>query len=202
MNSDSVLVVGNGESRKAINLARFVNRLPIVGCNAIYRDIAVDYLVCIDARLVEEVYTGSISVPVYSNQLQYNNRIVQLPTIPFLQNSRALYYKNWSSGAYALLLSATLEFTTIYIIGFDLYSTTGYVNNVYKNTVNYSSSISHAVDPAYWIYQSACIFRHFTNKSFIVVNDTNWVMPELWKLSNVQHISIDIFLSYQFHNVK
>ena len=39
-----MLVIGNGESRKALKIEEL--NLPTVGCNAIFRDIKVDHLVC------------------------------------------------------------------------------------------------------------------------------------------------------------
>ena len=47
-----ILVVGNGESRKDVN----INNIPMkkIGCNAIYRDYYVDHLVCVDKRMCQE----------------------------------------------------------------------------------------------------------------------------------------------------
>ena len=47
-----MFVIGNGESRKAINL----NNLPDfkIGCNAVVRDYWVDHLICVDRRIVDE----------------------------------------------------------------------------------------------------------------------------------------------------
>ena len=45
-----MLVIGNGESRKALKIEEL--NLPTVGCNAIFRDIKVDHLVCCDSCLL------------------------------------------------------------------------------------------------------------------------------------------------------
>ena len=47
-----MLVIGNGESRKGVN----IDDLPIekVGCNAIIRDYTVHHLVCCDKKMVVE----------------------------------------------------------------------------------------------------------------------------------------------------
>ena len=47
-----MLVIGNGESRKDINLSNI--NMKKVGCNAIHRDHYVDHLVCVDRRMVQE----------------------------------------------------------------------------------------------------------------------------------------------------
>ena len=47
-----MLVIGNGESRAELDVESF--NLPTVGCNAIFRDVKVDHLVCCDRRMVRE----------------------------------------------------------------------------------------------------------------------------------------------------
>ena len=47
-----MLVIGNGESRKSLDISTL--KLPTVGCNAIFRDMKVDHLVCVDRRMIRE----------------------------------------------------------------------------------------------------------------------------------------------------
>ena len=47
-----MLVIGNGESRKDLDIKSL--KLPTVGCNAIFRDMVVDHLVCCDRRMLRE----------------------------------------------------------------------------------------------------------------------------------------------------
>ena len=47
-----MLVIGNGESRTELDIESF--NLPTVGCNAVFRDLKVDHLVCCDRRMVRE----------------------------------------------------------------------------------------------------------------------------------------------------
>ena len=47
-----MLVIGNGTSRKKIDLNRYVDTK--IGCNAIFRDYHVDHLVCCDKRMVKQ----------------------------------------------------------------------------------------------------------------------------------------------------
>ena len=55
-----MLVIGNGESRKDIDISAFNETK--VGCNAIIRDFFVDHLVCVDRRMVKEALTKNTIV--------------------------------------------------------------------------------------------------------------------------------------------
>jgi hypothetical protein len=81
------------------------------------------------------------------------------------------------------------------MLGFDLYGRGSLVNNLYRDTENYSISRSHAVDPSYWIYQSGKVFQHFSDKEFIIVNYPTWIIPDAWKLPNVRFDSTESFLT-------
>jgi len=53
-----VFVLGNGESRKNINLNLLKDRGSVWGCNGLYRDFTPDALVCIDGGMMHEVYSS------------------------------------------------------------------------------------------------------------------------------------------------
>jgi len=188
-----VLIIGNGESRKSTNL----DNIPIkkIGCNAVYRDNFIDLLVCVDRRMVIEALENNIQGLIYTRSIwipQFHNaeNVKSLPTLPFPINSNADKEINWSSGPYSILLGA-MHFNIIYLIGFDLYSPTNFINNIYKNTKNYNTSNSKAVDPRYWIYQIALIFSHFKNNKFIIFQPNGWQQPKSWKSKNVFVDNID-----------
>ena len=56
INRKRVFVIGNGESRKKIDLAELNKYGKIYGCNALYRDYTPDALICIDDRMMHQVY--------------------------------------------------------------------------------------------------------------------------------------------------
>jgi hypothetical protein len=85
------------------------------------------------------------------------------------------------------------ETKKIYLLGFDLYGNDRLVNNLYKNTKNYSAGGSHAIDPSYWIWQAAKVFKLFPTIEYNIVNYNNWLMPPEWKKSNVEFLSIENF---------
>lgn len=53
-----VFVLGNGESRKNINLKGLKSIGKVYGCNALYRDFTPDALVCVDGGMIHEVYSS------------------------------------------------------------------------------------------------------------------------------------------------
>jgi len=183
----TAIVIGNGESRLGLPLSNFKNFK--IGCNGICRDHLVDNLVCVDKRMVKEALDLSYKNPIYTRKdwlHHFNNikNVCSVPTLPFNQNSRADNPFNWGSGPYAIFLAAR-DFNKILLIGFDLYSKSKFVNNIYKNTKNYDQAEKHAVDPRYWIYQITNIFSFFTNKTFIVYQEPEWKIPASWQLPNV-----------------
>ena len=130
----------------------------------------------------------------WSNAFIKFKNVVTVPPVPYQGTARADEPMNWGSGAYAILVAAMYS-DDIHIIGFDLVSNNGKVNNIYKDTPNYNKADSHAVDPNYWIYQIGRIFASMPNKYFTVYNNSDWVMPDTWKNENVGFKNIDILAS-------
>lgn len=191
-----MLVIGNGESRKNIDIAA-VNK-PKIGCNAIHRDFDVDYLICADYKTLKEaankhqkIYTRKDWAKRYS---KYSN-VYTVPELPYKGIQRWDDPWHWGSGPYAVLLGTTLSNSRVDLIGFDLYSTTGQVNNIYKDTENYAASNKRAVDPRYWIYQIGKIFDLYPHCEFRIHQPIEWQLPDLWKKSNVEVDTLSI-LSY------
>lgn len=175
-----MIVIGNGESRQGIDISKLSGTK--IGCNAIHRDFVVDHLVCVDsATLTEALNSNLTQTQIWSRET--------LPEPP-QGNQRSDQPRHWGSGPYAVLLATTMA-KEIKMIGFDLWSETQLVNNIYKDTNGYSNSKSHAVDPRYWVYQISRIFLENSDKYFIVYNKHNWVLPDSWRLANVEFKLLD-----------
>jgi len=187
-----ISVFGNGESRKKINLNSFTETK--IGCNAIHRDYYVDHLVCVDRRMVQEALDSNFQGTLYTRtdwSYFYKNTPVKiLPNLPYQGNTRPDEPFQWGSGPYAVLLAATLD-DHINLFGFDLYSDTSCVNNIYKDTKNYDAGTKSAVDPRYWIYQVSKVFECYPDKYFTVYNVEGWELPKSWHLANVDFKTID-----------
>lgn len=197
IDQETVVVIGNGESRSFLDLKQYKDVVTLIGCNAIHRDINVDHLVCCDKRMVHEVLTRKKSHRInyiytrdkyYQDyyKLQGNKRVNRLPDLPYQGTYKYDEPEHWGSGPYAVLLAATLNFKTVCLVGFDLYSKNYLVNNVYKNTVNYLNDNANAVDPAFWIVQLRKVFLHYPDTTFKIFNHPNWAAPTEWNLPNVE----------------
>lgn len=190
------LVIGNGESRRSIDLKKFKNSFILVGCNAVHRDYRIDHLVCCDNRMVKEALNNTTGneTKIYTREMWYrdhrkiakNKNVHRLPDLPYTGISRPDQPLHWGSGAYALLLASQLS-NEIHIIGFDLYGVNGKVNNVYKGTENYSAANKPQIDYSYWVYQIQKVFRCFPDKTFFIYNSNDWILPDDWRCKNVQH---------------
>lgn len=240
-----VFVLGNGESRKSLDLNTLKTKGKVYGCNAIYRDSVVDSLVVVDGGMIHEVYSsgycsdnkvyarGWTKLPdmMYSdfvnldalmgwgeglksenekgnrtqfvfngtdpNQLksyydmivQKNNitdEIDQLELRQLMGNHQQwvtwvddedcvepipVEIEGWSAGPIAVRMALDKEDPIeVYLIGFDMGSVDGKVNNVYKGTSNYVTQDAPETYSGNWIKQHMKNFEDFPNVQFIKVN--------------------------------
>ena len=195
-----ILVIGNGESRKDVN----IENIPMkkIGCNAIYRDFYVDHLVCVDRRMCQEAINAGFqqNSKIYTRQDWFNyfeskRHLRIVPELPFVGYERWDVPWHWGAGPYAVLLATKLS-EEIHMLGFDLYSKDQFINNIYKDTDNYSIAKKRAVDPSYWIHQIGRLFHHYENKKFIIYQEEDWVIPKEWKNSNV---TVDIIQNLYYN---
>ena len=194
------VVVGNGESRRGVNLESYQSTYTLIGCNGIHRDIKVDHLVCCDRRMVAEAISnpniGDTLIYVrdgwyhYFRKILKNKRIQHLPPIPVVGELKRDQPDHWGSGCYAILLAAHMQYKEITLIGFDLYPTHDRVNNLYKGTENYAKVDSQAVDYSYWVYHTSLIFKHYPNVQFTIINHADWKMPDEWRKNNVKFLAL------------
>lgn len=200
---NSVVVLGNGESRAAVDIHHLKKIYPLVGCNAIHRDIVVDHLICCDHRMVFESLENknNTSTKIYVRERSYrsfkkiqkNKNVYQLPAVPTTGSIKRDNPEHWGSGPYAVLVASLLDQDQIYLVGFDLYPSNNKFNNIYKGTKNYNSIDSAPVDPSYWIYQVSETFKRYDHKRYIIVNYKDWKIPKEWQLENVSFLEMENF---------
>ena len=193
-------VIGNGESRRQVNLEHYRSTHTIIGCNALHRDVNVDHLICCDRRMADEAIVnpniGDTLIYVreswyhFFRKILKNKKIQHLPPIPLVGDTKRDQPDHWGSGCYAVLLAAHLGFKEITLVGFDLYPTRDRVNNIYKGTANYAKADAQAVDYSYWVYQIAQVFGHYPDVEFTIVNYANWKMPTEWQKNNVKFLAL------------
>ena len=193
------VVIGNGESRRAIDL-ELLNADSLIGCNAIHRDTVVDHLICCDRRMADEAVenpqTKNTLIYVrpswfhYFTKIRKHKNIKTVPELPYRGEYKKDDPDHWGSGGFAVLLAAALEYSEIELIGFDLYPVNSAVNNIYKGTKNYAQSGSQAIDYSYWVYQINRVFMYHPDQKFIIRNHRDWQMPQEWRKNNVEFVAL------------
>ena len=69
-----VFCLGNGESRKDVNLDALKPHGKIYGCNALYRDFTPDVLVAVDQGIIHEIYQSGYA---YAHECYFRNWYIQ-----------------------------------------------------------------------------------------------------------------------------
>ena len=64
-----IFVIGNGASRKNVNLDVLKQHGKIIGCNALYRDFTPDHLFSNDSIILHEILSSDYSI--YNYKLAY-----------------------------------------------------------------------------------------------------------------------------------
>ena len=156
-------MLGNGTSRKSIDLTQLKEYGSMYGCNALYREFDPDYLVAVDTKMILEINKAGYqhSHEVWTNT---NRAFHQMTGFNFFNPS-----KGWSSGPTALWLASTHDTQAIYIIGFDYQGLDDKINNVYADTNNYKKSHERATYNGNWLNQTVITCRKFDKKRYIRV---------------------------------
>ena len=158
----------------------------MIGCNALYRDYMLEYVVCCDKHMCQEAAnTVSKNTTIFTRerwfrQFQFWPNIKKLPELPYEGDKRQDDPFHWGTGPYAGVVGLTFKPKAIFMLGFDLYDREKQINNMYTGTHGYTY-IKRPVDPSYWIYQFNKLMKLSPDTRWIVVNEENWKMPKEWK---------------------
>jgi len=204
--SNTAFVLGNGESRRGIQIADLKKYGTVFACNAVYRTEEPDYLIAVDTKMIIEIAETEYPVTheVWSN---YNHQYEKHPRakahIKWFQPSLG-----WSSGPTALKMAADKKFSTIYILGFDYQghprnerNKSFQFNNVFKDTRNYKKGKDEATFYGNWMNQTKRVLTDYQHIQFFRVVPKNAFKPhDLEFNTNFKHLDIDEFL--QIHNIQ
>ena len=191
-------VLGNGTSRKPIELHPLKKFGKVYGCNALYREFEPDYLVAVDVKMILEIN---------QNKWQYNNEVWTNPNKQFAGMQGFHMFqpsKGWSSGPTALWLASTHGHDTIYILGFDFHGLPDpvgnrtKVNNLYAGTRNYKGLGEPATYFGNWERQTTSTIEGHNHINYIriVADGDDFVPKYLKKCKNLSHITISEFKRY------
>jgi len=186
----TAFVIGNGLSRKPINVEELSLIGKTYGCNALYRTFSPDYLVAVDVKMILEINKSGYQHKneVWTNP---NKSYVGLKNLNFFQPS-----KGWSSGPTALWLASQHEYDTIFILGFDYRGVNDgkSFNNIYADSANYKKSTDSATFFGNWLRQTTTVLKEKPNTKFYrVIASDNYIPPELNKFDNLEHILVEDF---------
>ena len=184
----TAFVLGNGISRRDINLADLARHGRIYGCNALYREHTPDVLVATDRPIAEHIQQSG-----YSQQNRFHTR-KPLPGLGAKEIPKPYY--GYSSGPVAAGLAAMDGCRRIYLLGFDLGPTAQKtINNLYAGTEFYKPSTASPTFTGNWIRQLVKIITEHGQTRFIrVQGPTTAHITEFDNLPNLQHLDLDKFL--------
>ena len=198
--AEVAFVLGNGQSRKGIDLNNLKEKGTVFACNAVYRTHQPHWLVAVDPKMMLEIAETDYVVhnKVYSNyNRQYEKHQKLLDHVTWSKPSLG-----WSSGPTALRLACEQGFKEIYILGFDYQGLAVdanknrfHLNNIYGDTRNYKKSNEQATFFGNWMNQTKKCLQDFKDVRFHRVIPTGWYQPKglEWK-DNIDHPSTDEFL--------
>jgi hypothetical protein len=184
-----IFVLGNGLSRKAVEISWLKRRGLVYACNAAYRLDTPDVLVATDQPIATEIQSCGYSLKntFYTRRPVNGTGALQLPKKIF----------GHSSGPAAVALASDQpEETQIYLIGFDLGGTVdGKFNNLYAGTKFYRPPEAPVTFAGNWVRQIAAVCKEHPEKNYIRIigETTNNDCPELDELQNVGQQSFDSF---------
>jgi hypothetical protein len=181
-------VLGNGQSRRNINLELLKTQGVVYGCNALYRDFVPHVLVATDTLISKEIQMSG-----YSQQNKFYTRrpIDGLGAIKI--ESR---YFGFSSGQVAVSLAAAAGHELIYLLGFDMGpNTDGKFNNVYAGTEFYKRVGADPTFTGNWKKQLCQILDDFPHYSFVrVAGSETELIQEFESRRNYKTLPVADFL--------
>jgi len=183
-------VLGNGTSRKGIEVNQLQQQGKVYGCNALYRKHEPDYLVAVDVKMVAEIAKSGY---------QHKHEVWTNPNRSFSKFHNLNFFhpaKGWSSGPTALWLASQHGYHTIFILGFDYKGIDDgkKFNNVYADTMNYKKSRDSATFFGNWLRQTKTVIKDHPDIQYKrVITSDNYCPEELNRFDNFTTIRREDF---------
>ena len=198
--SKIAFVLGNGESRKGIQIEELKQHGTVFACNGVYRTERPDFLIAVDPKMILEIAESDYVIhnKVWSNfNAQYNKNQKILDNVQWFKPSLG-----WSSGPTALRMACEHGYEEIYVLGFDYQGHNDpkqnnryKFNNVFKDTRNYKRSVDEATFYGNWMNQTKRCLQDFKNIKFTRVVPKGWFTPkDLEWNENLKHQNLDEFV--------
>ena len=181
-------VLGNGISRRALNLAQLRTRGVIYGCNALYREFEPDVLVSTDPPISTEIQNSGYS----KSHRHYTRR-----PLPDLGSQRLpRQYFGFSSGPAAAGIATDDRNRQIYLVGFDLGpAPSGLFNNTYADTEFYKKSTASPTYTGNWVRQLVTIMKDNPRTTYTrIMGETTTKIAEFAPIENHRTMDLADFL--------
>jgi len=196
--SDIAFVLGNGESRKGIDINDLKEKGTVFACNAVYRTHRPHFLIAVDPKMILEIAETDYAVhnKVWSNfNAQYNKNQKILDHVNWFKPSLG-----WSSGPTALRMACDQGFKEIYILGFDYQGHNDgkrfKLNNIFGDSRNYKKRNDEATFYGNWMNQTKRVLQDFKDVKFHRVIPKGWFQPkDLGWNGNIDHPTTEEFLA-------
>jgi hypothetical protein len=184
----TAFVLGNGISRRSINLELLKLQGTVYGCNALYRDFVPDILVATDRPIATEIQQSGYA----AKHKFYTRRPIAghgARTVPH-------EYFGFSSGPIALGLAAQDKHSEIYFAGFDMGPTDdNKFNNIYADSEFYKTSLSTPTYTGNWIKQIRRVITDYPATQFYrIMGPTTAKIAEFEQIKNLVFVDLDTFL--------
>jgi hypothetical protein len=182
----TAFVLGNGTSRKGIDLLRLKTLGKVYGCNALYRDFSPDVLIATDEGISQEIQK--------SGYAKNNDFYTRKPLTDSGAKKITLNY-GFSSGPIALsYASAISNIKTIYILGFDYAGVDKKFNNMYADTPHYKKSSDTETYYGNWVDQTLTVIKHYPKVKYIRIIPEGALIPDKLRLQeNLEHMDLAKF---------
>lgn len=181
-----IFVIGNGKSRKDVDLEKLKSRGITIGCNALYRFFNPNILVTADPVIINEIIISNYAT---QNDVYY----VEDQNITYIPKDQKIYKVPWSDNLYPInsgfsavrLAHHFYPKEQIYMLGFDIF---GDRNNLYDGTHGYPEiGEKHHMENE-WIGMFTLLKSHFCPdiKLKRVINDQT-------KIETIDNITYENF---------
>ena len=195
--SKIAFVLGNGESRRGIEINDLMEKGTVFACNGVYRTHRPHYLVAVDPKMMFEIAEGDYLLhnKVWSNfNAQYNKNQKILDHVQWFKPSLG-----WSSGPTALRMACEHGFKEIYILGFDYQGHQDgkrfKLNNIFGDTRNYKRKKDEATFYGNWMNQTKRCLQDFKEVQFHRVIPKGWFKPkDIEWAGKIDHPTTEEFL--------
>ena len=196
--SSIAFVLGNGESRKGIEINDLIERGTVFACNGVYRTHRPHFLIAVDPKMMFEIAEGDY---------MQNNKVWSNFNAQYNKNDKIKNHCNWfkpslgwSSGPTALRMACEHGFKEIYILGFDyqgLKEGARYkFNNIFKDSRNYKRGKDEATFHGNWMNQTKRCLQDFKDVNFHRIIPSGWFRPKDLEWSkNMDHPTTEEFMA-------